>query len=81
MKMKENFVTGVAAGVTLLALATVGFAQPDIVKRQDRHPAYADEPPAVRVVPLLHGHEAERGAETDMERCEVGRWIRLRARH
>jgi len=40
MKMKENFVAGVAAGATLLALATVGFAQP--AKFSDRHPAITD---------------------------------------
>jgi len=43
----------------MLLLSTAALAQPDTPKRQDRHPAYADEPPAVRVVPIERIHTLE----------------------
>jgi hypothetical protein len=43
----------------LLALTASVAAQPETMKRQDRHPAYADEPTPVRVVPTETIHTFE----------------------
>jgi len=43
----------------MLLASTAALAQPETMKRQDRHPAYADDPPAVRVVPIERIHTFE----------------------
>jgi hypothetical protein len=47
--------------ITFSALLAAGTAtaQPDIPKREDRHPAYAADPPPPRVVPIERIHTFE----------------------